>query len=175
MTDARVSIETLSAPADGRDSVAEMRRRVAGTNISDTSLIATDYLNHFNEVVMLIDMIPDMPECLEDAREWRPKSYAQHFADSGLPEADPAIAAYGHSPDDYRLPLESAVENLNRLIESSLDRIAAAIEADDRDALADISARASRNLQRLVEIASAIVNGATSTVDRTEIDGMFER
>ncbi len=152
-----------------------MRRRIAGTNICDTSLLATDYLNHFNEVVMLIDMIPDMPECLDDVREWRPKSYTQHFADCGLPEADLAIAAYELSPEGYRLPLENTVDNLNRLVDASLERIASAVESGDQDGLADVSARASRNMQRLVEAASAIINGATSTIDQTEIDNMFER
>jgi hypothetical protein len=177
MTDACVKVETLdtSAPTDNSEIVAEFRQRVADTNISDTSLLATDYLNHFNEVVMLIDMIPDMPECLEDVREWRPKSYAEHFADSGLPEADLAIAAYRHSPEAYRLPLERTVDSLNRLVDSSLERIAETMETGDRAALGDVAARASRNLQRLVEVASAIINGATNTIDQSEIDGMFAR
>ena len=167
--------EAFLADGDASETVAEFRRRVAGTNISDTSLLATDYLNHFNEVVMLIDMIPDMPECLDDVRDWRPKSYAEHFADSGLPEADLAIAAYEHSPQVFRLPLENTVDNLNRLVESSLERIATTIESGDQVGLSDVAARASRNLQRLVEAASAIINGATSTIDKTEIDNMFER
>ena len=38
-----------------------------GTNIDPQTLLATDYLNHFNEIVMLLELIPDMPECFEDA------------------------------------------------------------------------------------------------------------
>ncbi len=176
MTDVCINVDTAASPADpdAPDTVAEMRRRVAGTNICDTSLLATDYLNHFNEVVMLIDMIPDMPECLDDVREWQPKSYAQHFADSGLPEADLAIAAYEHSPDAYRLPLENTIDSLNRLVDASLERITSAIDSGNQEALADTAGRASRNMQRLVDVASAIINGTTSTIDQTEIDNMFE-
>ena len=169
MTDVRSESE-----GDTSEAVADLRRRVAGTNISDTSLLATDYLNHFNEVVMLIDMIPDMPECLDDVREWRPKSYAQHFADSGLPEADLAIAAYEHSPEAYRLPLEQTVDNLNRLVDASLGRIASAIESGDQNSLVDAASQVSREMQRLVDAASAIINGVTSTNDQTDIDNMFE-
>ena len=177
MSDVCIDDDGAASPAhgDASEAVVELRRRIAGTNICDTSLLATDYLNHFNEVVMLIDMIPDMPECLDDVREWRPKSYAQHFADSGLPEADLAIAAYEHSPEAFRLPLENTVDNLNRLVEASLERIASAIESGNQNALADEAARASRKMQRLVDAASAIINGATGTVDQTEIDNMFER
>ena len=155
-----------------------MRRRIAGTNICDTSLLATDYLNHFNEVVMLIDMIPDMPECLDDVREWRPKSYTQHFADCGLPEADLAIAAYELSPEGYRLPLENTVDNLNRLVDASLERIASAVESGDQDGLADVSARASRNMQRLVEAASvscdASLERIASAVESGDQDGLAD-
>ncbi|HEY5598367.1 MAG TPA: hypothetical protein VIK47_06140, partial [Kiloniellales bacterium] len=55
---------------------------VRGKNIHEDTLLATDYLNHFNEVIMLIGMIPDMPECLRDAQAWQPKSYEEHFRDS---------------------------------------------------------------------------------------------
>ena len=35
-------------------------------NINPRTGLATDYLNHFNEAIMLLEMIPDMPECAED-------------------------------------------------------------------------------------------------------------
>ena len=92
-----------------------------------------------------------------------------------IARSDLAIAAYDHSPEIFRLPLENTVENLNRLVESSLERIATIVESEDQAALSDISSRASRNLQRLVEVASAIINGATNTIDKSEIDSMFER
>ena len=33
-------------------------------NLSLVTLLATDYLNHINEIVMLVDLVPDAPECL---------------------------------------------------------------------------------------------------------------
>ncbi len=64
------------------------RKLVSGSNINEQTLLATDYLNHFNEVVMLIEMIADMPECLEDAKAWAPKSYQDHFRDSNFSDRD---------------------------------------------------------------------------------------
>jgi muramoyltetrapeptide carboxypeptidase LdcA involved in peptidoglycan recycling len=40
--------------------------RLLGTNINSVTLLATDYLNHFNEVIILIEMVADMPDMIED-------------------------------------------------------------------------------------------------------------
>ena len=43
---------------------------LTAANINPRTGLATDYLNHFNEAIMLLDMIPDMPECAEDFLTW---------------------------------------------------------------------------------------------------------
>ena len=58
-----------------------MRTRIAGANINEQSLLATDYLNHLNEVAMILEMLPDMPDFVEDVKSWSIKSYLQHFMD----------------------------------------------------------------------------------------------
>src|SRR6476660_1580585 len=69
---------------------AELR----AANINPRTGLATDYLNHFNEAIMLLEMIPDMPECAEDFLTWHPLSYAEHFWASNLSARDLAIDAY---------------------------------------------------------------------------------
>jgi hypothetical protein len=49
--------------------------RLRAANINPRTGLATDYLNHFNEAIMLLEMIPDMPECAEDFLLWYPLSY----------------------------------------------------------------------------------------------------
>src|SRR5262245_65241881 len=68
--------------------------RAKGTNVNERTLLATDYLNHINEIIMLMELIPDAPECLEDCRAWEPKTYVQHFEGSSIADRDLAIAAY---------------------------------------------------------------------------------
>ena len=48
---------------------------LTAANINPSTGLATDYLNHFNEVVMLMEMLPDMPDCAEDVLEWQPLDY----------------------------------------------------------------------------------------------------
>jgi hypothetical protein len=48
------NLETACLPDLASDDFLAMRARVRDTNISETTLLATDYLNHFNEVVMML-------------------------------------------------------------------------------------------------------------------------
>ena len=79
-----------------------LRARVRGTNINEQTLLATDFLNHFNEIVMTLELVPDMPELLEEAKAWQPKTYQDHFRDSVFAEKDLAVEAYRHAPARYR-------------------------------------------------------------------------
>ena len=68
---------------------AELR----AANINPRTGLATDYLNHFNEAIMLLEMIPDMPDCAVDFLGWQPLSYREHFAASNFRARELAIAA----------------------------------------------------------------------------------
>ena len=60
----------------------QRRRRLADANINPATGLATDYLNHFNEAIMLLEMLSSCPECRDDFLGWRPMSYREHFAAS---------------------------------------------------------------------------------------------
>src|ERR1041385_4356145 len=68
--------------------------RLAAANINPKTGLATDYLNHFNEAIMLLDLLPETPECIVELIGWEPLSYAAHFAASHFKDKDLAIAAY---------------------------------------------------------------------------------
>ena len=83
------------------ESLETVRQKVRGTNINEQTLLATDYLNHLNEPIMLFEMLADVPELLDELAEWQPKSYVEHFTDSAFSDKDLAIEAYaveGSSP-----------------------------------------------------------------------------
>ncbi len=56
--------------------------------------LSTDYLNHFGEALMLIEMASDDVSVLDDLAQWRPRSYQQHFMASGLRCAPGALLAW---------------------------------------------------------------------------------
>src|ERR1700760_1214606 len=90
------------------------RLRVA--NINPRTGLATDYLNHFNEAVMLLEMIPDMPECAEDFLTWTPLSYAEHFTASNFKARDLAIEAYESADADIRAEFDQMAETMTSIL-----------------------------------------------------------
>lgn len=147
--------------------------KVAGKNINSQTLLATDYLNHFNEVHMLMDMLPSMPDCLEDICQWAPKSYQEHFRDSVFTEKELAIEAYAHSPDEYREPFERTVGRMNDLVQQTVSRVEQAIARNDTDKLQRIIDGYSPQMIALIEKCGAIINGEKHMTHQDSIDDYF--
>ena len=144
-----------------------------GRNINEETLLATDYLNHFNEIVMMLDLVPDMPECLEDAKEWTPKSYVEHFQESTFTDKDLAIFAYENSPEVYRVPFEDTVKQIHQIIEDGLKDVERVIKTGDIELIRHVSGNVSHKLQRFIDVASAIIHGNARTMDQSEIDSIL--
>ena len=147
--------------------------RARGTNIDPLTLLATDYLNHFNEIVMLLELIPDMSECLDDAEAWQPKSYQDHFRDSQFRDRELAVAAYEHVPLCYREPFDDVVSQMNRIVAVGLLRIREILESGEEARLRLICGDVSQRIQKMIDIASAIIHGSTKRLDQAEIDGFL--
>jgi hypothetical protein len=138
--------------ADNQARAAELR----AANINPRTGLATDYLNHFNEAVMLLEMIPDMPECAEDFLNWRPLSYAEHFTASNFKARDLAIEAYNSA--DGRIRVE--FDNITNAMTSILTAVGEAM----RDAQQDktrirLAEQATGWVKPLVMQAGSIING----------------
>lgn len=169
-----VSGGTIGAvPSRGTDPQAALRARIAGTPIHPKSLLATDYLNHFNEPAMLLEILADSPESLEDLAAWKPLSYADHFRASGLSYAELAIEAYRMAPASFRIGFELVVAEMNALVASAIKLAHGAIEAGDEAAFAVLAADA-RRLQELVAEAGGIVQGEPSQrVSQATVDALM--
>lgn len=147
-----------------------LKALVAKTNINDDIFLATDYLNHFNEIVMLLEMIPDMLDILDDARAWQPKSYAQHFADSRLSDSARTIEAYENAPVEFREPFDDTIDRMNKVVIKNIENIEAAVHSTRPEELTATAATATRLLQRLIDVAAAIIHGDTPKMDQSKID-----
>lgn len=160
-------------PVSYSGSPPPMRDRVQGTNISDTTFLATDYLNHFNEVIMMLDMVPDMPEIMDELAEWEPKSYQEHFRQAAFTDAALAVEAYHHVPARYREPFEEIVGLLNRFVEAAVRRLSETTAAGDEITTAVVTKDYSERLTKLIDLASAIIHGREDILDRAQIDVLF--
>ncbi len=103
--------------------------RLRAANINPRTGLATDYLNHFNEAIMLLEMIPDMPECAQDFLLWYPLSYREHFMASRFKARDLAIEAYDSADEHIRVEFD----NITGAMTSILTAVGAAMREVRQD------------------------------------------
>ncbi len=164
-----------AATPDGETAdFAAFQKKVEGTNINAQTLLATDYLNHFNEVVMLFEMIADMPELLDEAKAWAPKSYQDHFRACAFSDAELAVEAYDHVPERYRQPFEQTIDQLNRLIIAGVGRLDAAVNDGNPKALREMASATAKIIQKVQGVASGIIHGRETPMDQSEIDWLLD-
>lgn len=127
-------------------------------NINPQTGLATDYLNHFNEAIMLLEMIPDLPECAEDFLAWSPLSYAEHFTASNFKARDLAIEAYDTADPEIRAEFDQMTETMT----SILREVGAAMRAATQDSTkAKLAEQAIGWLKPLVSAAGGVINGGS--------------
>jgi hypothetical protein len=137
--------------------------RLRAANINPRTGLATDYLNHFNEAIMLLEMVPDMPECAEDFLGWRPLSYREHFMASHFKARDLAIEAY----DSADAVVRAEFDNITSAMTSILTAVGTAMrEARQNKTRATLAEQATGWVKPLVTLAGGIINGgAEADVD----------
>jgi len=142
-------VATDSAPAA---SAAEL----IAANINPRTGLATDYLNHFNEAIMLLELIPDMPDCHELFLEWQPLSYAEHFIKSNFKARDLAIAAYESAAPNVRSEFDTVVATMTSILTAVGDAMREVQQDKTRARLAE---QAAEWVKPLVGVAGGVING----------------
>jgi phosphoribosylformylglycinamidine (FGAM) synthase-like enzyme len=137
--------------------------RLRAANINPRTGLATDYLNHFNEAIMLLEMIPDMPECAEEFLAWHPLSYREHFMASHFKTRELAIEAY----ESADIAIRTEFDNITTTMTSILSAVSSAMREVHQDKTRAILAeQATGWVKPLVALAGGIINGgAEADVD----------
>jgi len=146
----------------------------ADTSINAATGLSTDYLNHFNEAIMLLDMLRDAPDCRDDFLTWRAKSYREHFAASRVRSRDAAIAAYAAADTHARESLDALAGIMTMMLEATKD----AMSGLAPDTAGMLGARAAACLKPLVVRAGAVINGETADKPagpQAMVDGLLNR
>jgi hypothetical protein len=148
--------QAIREPSRKESGKAARLAELRAANINPRTGLATDYLNHFNEAIMLLEMIPDMPDCAEDFLSWRPLSYREHFAASTFSARELAIAAYDAADPVIRREFDS----LTGAMTSILTAVGTAMrEARQHRTRATLAAQATGWVKPLVTLAGGIING----------------
>ena len=159
---------TAAAPAEERSNrpippptghIDEARAaELLAANINPRTGLATDYLNHFNEAIMLLEMIPDMPECAEDFLTWHPLSYSEHFWASNFRARDLAIEAYESADTKIRAEFDNITSTMTSILTAVGSAMREARQDKTRTTLAD---QATAWVKPLVALAGGIINGGS--------------
>jgi hypothetical protein len=150
----------------------------SGPNINPVTGLSTDYLNHFTEAIMLLELLPTLPDCISDFLAWEPKDYREHFAISHFSNRDTVIAAYEGADPELSRSLDMLADLMNTLLLATREAIAANPATPKSRALAHRSATV---LKPIVTRVSALINGTApglnnrASVPQTAIDAMFRR
>jgi hypothetical protein len=151
-------VEAAQAP----DAVADRKARgglaACDTNINPVTGFATDYLNHFNEAVMLLEMLSSAPDCLDDFLAWQPLSYREHFAASHFKGRAMAIAAYDAAYPDRRDRLDALAGTMTAMLEATRAALRSGMPPEAGDLIAEAAAVW---LKPLIARAGAVINGET--------------
>ena len=164
------SVEAMQADEDGFPAA------LADANINPLTGLATDYLNHFNEAIMLLEMLSSCPDCIDDFLGWRPMSYREHFAASHFKGRDMAIAAYDAADPALRGSLDALADTMTAVLEATRAAMGSGMPPEAAGALAE---RAAASLRPLVARAGALINGEESvshqTAPQSVVDGLMKR
>jgi hypothetical protein len=147
-----------SADAAPTASAAEL----SAANINPRTGLATDYLNHFNEAIMLLELIPDMPDCYELFLEWQPLTYAEHFIKSNFKARDLAIAAYNSARPSVRTEFDTVVATMTSILTAVGEAMREVHQDKTRATLAE---QASDWVKPLVGVAGGVINGRDQESD----------
>ena len=147
------------------------RAKRAEAIVNPASGLANDYLNLFNEIVMLVEQLPMMPELFEDIQNWRPVSYRDYFRNSVLPGRASALEQYELLEGRFRRRFEAVVEELDRRSTGSVAAVRRQFKAhgEDETALAIVCERAGSHIRETLDQATMLVNhGAVVSGDAVQ-------
>jgi len=146
---------------------------LAAANVHPESGLATDYLNHFNEVVMLLEMLDDMPDMAEEVLDWAPCAYTEHFERTGYAGTETVMEAWAAVPHALKAHFETIVAAVNDALADAQARLR---EGD----VAAAVAMTTTDIEPLLAAARAAINGRIEgenvddqSADQAEVDALF--
>jgi hypothetical protein len=148
----------------------------AAALINPQSGLANDYLNIFNEIVMLLELLPEAPSLAEDIAQWRPVSYAEYFARSALPDRHRVLTAYEQLDPAVRALFDRTSRDLARMTRALCATVSDIAHRDPANSalLSRACAEAARSIHGTLERLAYIVNSGREGVGH-DMQAMADR
>jgi hypothetical protein len=145
-----------------------------GANVNPKTGLATDYLNLFNEAIMLFEMALDMPDMAEELNFWHKRSYVEHFEQSGFEHKDVVIAAYGQCDPVTRRGFDNLCQEAMVYFDLSIE-LCMTSDLTNAHLRQDLCERLEQMKELVLEMDSYIHGhqGAHDQDAQSEVDALF--
>ncbi len=145
----------------------------ARTSLNPHTQLSTDFLNQFNEIAMILEMLTDWPEGLDDLYHWQPRGYIEHFKKSGFHDAENVIAAYQNTPCQIRTRLDAHIQELDGVIKVGLGSLFKASKLGMNESVSEAGRALAIEVQNAVMRLSRIINTSSTGTDQQKIDSLI--
>jgi hypothetical protein len=134
----------------------------AAALVNPESGLANDYLNHFNEILLLIENLPALlPEMIDEILAWRPIGYRDYFKNSPLPGSQETLQIYDGLDEAFRRDFETMIELLDKIVLKSIAIITDNRREDgtiDPDAIGGVCEKLAGDLRLVLDRTADLVN-----------------
>lgn len=171
--------EEAAASAHRADYPSEQEQRAVLIKTSHIHLnpdtgLSTDFLNQYNELVMMLDLAASDPEILQELSGWYPKSYCEHFENSRLRDWNKAVDAYHIAPRVVRSRLNALSGELNMLALAGLGSLQSALRSGPTTGIGYAAQALSEEMRSYIERLMVIIDGDKYSNQQADIDALFD-
>jgi hypothetical protein len=121
---------------------------------------------------MLFGLLSDMPDMIEELRNWQPMSYEKHFARSGFQAKDLAILAYQNADPAIKGPFDALSHETCDLLQQRIKQAEGLIQ--EGAPLDDFIAATTMALQASIMMLDGMVHGGAAGGAQDDIDALFD-
>ncbi len=140
----------------------EEQLKQANHLVNPSSGIANDFLNQYNEILLLVENLPILlPEMIEELLAWTPRSYEEYFRTSPLVGGHLAIEIYHALDEAFREEFEARIAKINVLASKAILVIGHQLQGSEEMHPEDIESfceEISTKMRAEIEKAADLVN-----------------
>ena len=144
--------------------------------INPSTGLANDYLNVFNEILLVLEFLPSMPEMTDEALAWQPRGYCEYYQQSSLPGARQALLAYDRVDPVMRRRFEAVLARLTEIVVQAQRTLAAESGRPEYpDSIAQSCAQTAEAMRAGLSYVSRLINEGLGPARRAADDGQSSK
>jgi hypothetical protein len=144
--------------------------------VNPSTGLANDYLNVFNEILLVLEFLPSMPEMTDEALAWQPKGYCEYYEKSTLPGARQALQAYDRVDPVTRSRFEAVLARLTEIVVQAQQTLAVESGRPEYpDSIAKSCEQTAEAMRAGLSYVSRLINEGLAPARRGERDGISSK